>query len=332
MDYSDTDNGAKSASRPPNLDFSSLGDAELAAIKAVLEAAADSRAEDEDTLLALDELKAALTQAQSYCPESDSDEKLLGTALLGEEVPCEMGISILGGCDESEPEEYRVLAIDFGGALSKKEIQKLRAQVAAAVPMSKVVALDNVIALVAKGRSLPIDDAPIDKIQVVAKLNGLPCHIGASDTTRYFELLAVCFDHARFAAELAAQKDVPLISHDQCAFEYFLSKSNVIENFPYLRDMRALKLYESDNDKGSDLLNTVINYIECGFDLGRTASQMHLHRNSVVYRLNRIAERSGIDLLGPIERIDVANLLITCKVYRSKLDTNAVPPEWVPSC
>jgi len=102
--------------------------------------------------------------------------------------------------------------------------------------------------------------------------------------------------------------------------------------FAYVRDARVLGLYESDLERGSDLLATAVTYIQCGFNLGHTAAEMHLHRNSVVYRLNRIAERSGIDLLGPYEDFDVLTLLLTCKLYRARLDENAVPEKWTPSC
>ncbi|MDD6784697.1 MAG: helix-turn-helix domain-containing protein [Eggerthellales bacterium] len=72
-------------------------------------------------------------------------------------------------------------------------------------------------------------------------------------------------------------------------------------------------------ERGGDLLATIVSYIECGFNLGITANAMHLHRNSMVYRLNRIAEKSGIDLLGSPQNYDLIALLITAKLYLSRL-------------
>lgn len=98
-----------------------------------------------------------------------------------------------------------------------------------------------------------------------------------------------------------------------------VEKLGIEQQFPYIRDGRLLALYESDKGRGGDFLATIVSYIECGFNLGITANAMHLHRNSMVYRLSRIVEKSGIDLLGSPQNYDLIALLITAKLYLSRL-------------
>lgn len=57
------------------------------------------------------------------------------------------------------------------------------------------------------------------------------------------------------------------------------------------------KIYEPllryDREKGGELLHTLETYIESNFSRTKTAEQLHLHRNSLNYRLQRIEELLG---------------------------------------
>ncbi len=58
---------------------------------------------------------------------------------------------------------------------------------------------------------------------------------------------------------------------------------------------RALApIHAYDRRTGSDLARTLRVYVECG-SLAETAERLFLHRNSVLYRLQRIQDISGID-------------------------------------
>ncbi|GEM29586.1 transcriptional regulator [Nocardia neocaledoniensis NBRC 108232] len=48
-----------------------------------------------------------------------------------------------------------------------------------------------------------------------------------------------------------------------------------------------------------DLLETLRTYVECGLDRRRTARRLHLHPNSVDYRLKRIFRLTGFDIADP---------------------------------
>lgn len=52
---------------------------------------------------------------------------------------------------------------------------------------------------------------------------------------------------------------------------------------------------ESDLGSGGDLLDTLMVYCECDLNARRTAERLFVHPNTVIYRLERIAEKTGLD-------------------------------------
>ena len=46
-------------------------------------------------------------------------------------------------------------------------------------------------------------------------------------------------------------------------------------------------------------LRTLRTLVSCGFDRAATSAQLHVHRNTLSYRLGRIEEITGLDLDSP---------------------------------
>jgi len=69
----------------------------------------------------------------------------------------------------------------------------------------------------------------------------------------------------------------------------------------FLTSADALSLYERvygpllkyDKEKGGELVSTLETYIKCNYQRTRTAQQLHIHRNTINYRLNKINELLG---------------------------------------
>jgi len=51
--------------------------------------------------------------------------------------------------------------------------------------------------------------------------------------------------------------------------------------------------------EGADLIHTLRTLVRCGFDRARTSRALHVHRNTLGYRVNRIEQLAGIDLARP---------------------------------
>lgn len=59
------------------------------------------------------------------------------------------------------------------------------------------------------------------------------------------------------------------------------------------------------DEKNADLYNTLCAYVLCFFDSDATARNIHVHRNTVYYRLKKIEELAGVSLNDPILRMQL---------------------------
>ena len=62
-----------------------------------------------------------------------------------------------------------------------------------------------------------------------------------------------------------------------------------------------------DAERNADLAHTLVVYVRLGGNIAATAEALFLHRNSVVYRLQRIEEVSGL----PVRDTELQRLLLT---------------------
>jgi len=64
-----------------------------------------------------------------------------------------------------------------------------------------------------------------------------------------------------------------------------------------LEPFRALisPLMEHDRTRGSDLVRTLRTYFAAGANASEAADRLFLHRNSMLYRLERIQKLTGLD-------------------------------------
>jgi PucR family transcriptional regulator, purine catabolism regulatory protein len=81
-----------------------------------------------------------------------------------------------------------------------------------------------------------------------------------------------------------------------------------------IRDQRELEafyddtlgaLVEYDRRREGDLVKTLTAYFASGSSPGEAAAQLHLHRNTLLYRLNRIRAITGFDLDDPDTRLSL---------------------------
>ena len=70
-----------------------------------------------------------------------------------------------------------------------------------------------------------------------------------------------------------------------------LSRSPDISSFANL--VRPLEDY--DRARGSDLVRTLRMYFACNANTSLAADRLFLHRNSMLYRMDRIRELTGLD-------------------------------------
>jgi sugar diacid utilization regulator len=108
----------------------------------------------------------------------------------------------------------------------------------------------------------------------------------------------VSYDEARRAAihALRSERAPNLVAFDDLVLDQLLQLGP--NAHPHL-ETTLRRLREHDSRSRSDLVETLRAYIRSGFSLARSATGLHVHANTVVYRLNRIKEVTGRDPRDP---------------------------------
>jgi purine catabolism regulator len=123
---------------------------------------------------------------------------------------------------------------------------------------------------------------------------------GAADLNAW----GTSFRQAGQALEMARRlsADRPLYFPALSVYRLLLQIEHTPELIDFEREiLGSLLAYET----GQELLRTLRSYFEHNGNLSQTAEALFIHRNSLLYRMDRIAEISGLDLANPETRLAV---------------------------
>jgi purine catabolism regulator len=106
------------------------------------------------------------------------------------------------------------------------------------------------------------------------------------------------------ALELAIrlQTDTPLFIGDLGVYQLILSLSDRDKLVAFC-DKTLRTLTEYDERNSADLIKTLEAFFACHGNLSQTAEMLIVHRNTLLYRMNRINEIAQIDLNRPETRL-----------------------------
>ncbi|PJF32664.1 MAG: hypothetical protein CUN52_00600 [Phototrophicales bacterium] len=128
--------------------------------------------------------------------------------------------------------------------------------------------------------------------------------IGLGQPAREISQWRISYRDAVQALELAIrlQTDTPLYIGDLGVYQLILSLSDR-EKLLEFTDRTLGALIDYDMRQHADLLKTLEAFFACHGNLSQTAEMLIVHRNTLLYRMNRINEIAGIDLNRPETRL-----------------------------
>lgn len=159
----------------------------------------------------------------------------------------------------------------------------------------------------------PDPDSPVDSglalaqdfcTQARRQYSSASVAIGLGQTAREVSSWRNSYRDARQALDLARrlQTDIPLYIGDLGVFQLILSLSDRDRLVEFCdRNLGSLRDY--DLRQHADLVKTLEAYFHCNGNLSRTAETLIVHRNTLLYRMNRIEEIAGIDMKRPETRL-----------------------------
>ncbi|MDE2777414.1 MAG: helix-turn-helix domain-containing protein [Chloroflexota bacterium] len=150
--------------------------------------------------------------------------------------------------------------------------------------------------------SLALSDAFSQEINRQYPLNHIA--IGLGQVARDVNVWRSSYRDAVQAKELAErlQTDIPLFIGDLGVYQLILSLSDR-DKLADFCDVTLGTLSEYDSRQKADLLKTLEAFFNCHGNLSQTAESLIIHRNTLLYRMNRINEIAGIDLNRPETRL-----------------------------
>ncbi|WP_342047686.1 CdaR family transcriptional regulator [Bacillus sp. OTU530] len=126
----------------------------------------------------------------------------------------------------------------------------------------------------------------------------ISCSIGIGSISA-LEELATSYKHAKFALKYALSKQVRVCEYAKLDLEM------IMENIdPHIRNDYALKLVGKLSEAERTLLHT---YYKYNLSLKETAAELFIHKNTLQYRLDKIAEKTKVN---PREYHDSVKLYI----------------------
>ena len=96
-------------------------------------------------------------------------------------------------------------------------------------------------------------------------------------------------------------------------YKFMFKSGNQQEILDYCNE-RLKSLEEYDHANGTFLQDTLIEYYMNGFNVGKTAEALFIHRNSLQYRLKKIEEILEIGLDDAMEYLDLVNCILIKKL------------------
>jgi PucR family transcriptional regulator, proline-responsive transcriptional activator len=121
--------------------------------------------------------------------------------------------------------------------------------------------------------------------------------IGISNSFKNIEYFAHYYTQAHAALELGQKLNSEQLVYNYCNYQIFdlFSETKNPDNLGRFCHPALALLRQSDRENHAELYKTLCLYIENGCSIKLTSEVLFIHRNSLVYRLNRIVELCHLD-------------------------------------
>jgi hypothetical protein len=108
---------------------------------------------------------------------------------------------------------------------------------------------------------------------------------------RYYYLQSV------FAADYCkAKAKTPIVFYEDCFVQHFLQSLGKPEDLPVYCHPKILSLWNSEKESQRELVHSLYQFLLNGRNIALAADSLHVHRNTLIYRLTRVSEVLDVDL------------------------------------
>ncbi len=120
--------------------------------------------------------------------------------------------------------------------------------------------------------------------------------LGISNTIHSLTEIGHCYKRALFSLAAAMFWNIPSVNFDDLGFFQILFSSSDPKMLKDIYQNSLGRLEQFDGAHGSDYTDTLRIFLLSDCNLLETASKMHIHRNTIIYRIKKIKELLGTEL------------------------------------
>ncbi|MDQ1914345.1 helix-turn-helix domain-containing protein [Paenibacillus sp. GD4] len=248
---------------------------------------------------------------------------LTGNRMTADEIKrkaAELGIDL--------PRAYQVIVLQFGSDIVLNEYRQIQYMLTAAAGMSvKLQVRDARHLIVLAGTPSGQPDNKASGAFVRSFIRQWSERMGGAAVDGagglfYDDYTLVERSYREALQVLSLKRDFPqalsdAVSYGALGFYRFLPLMDQAGNAAMEEPGVIHKLLKYDQEHGSCLLQTLRVYLEQDSHVKDTADALHIHTNTLTYRLKRIAEVGGIDLNSMDQKVDVYLQLKLMTITRS---------------
>ncbi len=138
-------------------------------------------------------------------------------------------------------------------------------------------------------------------------------YVGEGSAVYDVSMVHITYERAKYAVLAARKQGKPHIRFDEMGLERALYSitDSLIKQEMGIEKLAPIIDYDRDHD--GQLLETFRLYLEYGGSVARVSEELYSHKNTIVYRMNKIKELLGTDLESGQERMEY---YLSCMLYR----------------
>jgi len=143
-------------------------------------------------------------------------------------------------------------------------------------------------------------------------------NIGVGRLNTDIKMISRSYEDAREALKIAQLSDTAqAIFFDNLGFYKILSEKNRGELDQFVKELLQ-PVFEYDLSKKGDLIKTLETYYETNRNLKTTSTKLYTHYNTVLYRIKKIEELTGISLDNPENALNLEIAVNILKLFRTQ--------------
>lgn len=220
----------------------------------------------------------------------------------------------LSGFDPSA--QYRVLCIELGDFLSyNADEDTFKRDLLELLPGSTMMVSDQVLVILASDRLFLPERAPAMLRNLDSYLRSQKLLCGISDAIGDLYYFSTYRDQA-----LSAARYRKYLIDQSLAYTFYdeVKVYDILQQIPHSElihycSRQVYEIYQYDAAQHTDYITTLLAYLKANRSVKSTAAYLHVHRNTVNYRIARIRELFGLDL---DSFSTVHQILLSCQMIR----------------